>query len=250
MSLAAGSAAAVLLAVEPMHLELMGVWGGLVALMAGRLVTLLWRYQSKDGPLPPEDPTAVAEAVPQLEMHSSSSMASSNSTVNSRNEMGDTSSSSGYGVALSSLDAGKEEGDEVVRELVLQDLDPSAEFLGHAASHAAAVESGMTHPHAAPLEVKADMSAAGAQGAINNVVSSDGKSPESEAGTVQGAGPAGADELYVCSMGSADIPGDSHELLQNNIKVLLTPEQRSQLHISEQPGQQQQQALHRCERVR
>lgn len=44
---------AVLSAVEPLELGLEGVWAGLALLMTGRLVTLVWRYQQLDGPLPP-----------------------------------------------------------------------------------------------------------------------------------------------------------------------------------------------------
>lgn len=53
MVVAAASAVGLLVGVEPMELGLTGVWGALALLMAGRLVTLVWRYQSPKGPLPP-----------------------------------------------------------------------------------------------------------------------------------------------------------------------------------------------------
>lgn len=53
MVLAAATAAGLLLGVEPLGLGLPGVWGALGVLMASRLATLLWRYQSPGGPLPP-----------------------------------------------------------------------------------------------------------------------------------------------------------------------------------------------------
>jgi hypothetical protein len=53
MLVASGSAAALLLAVEPLNLGLSGVWGAQALLMVGRLVTLGHRYMSPQGPLPP-----------------------------------------------------------------------------------------------------------------------------------------------------------------------------------------------------
>jgi len=70
MVLAAGSAAGLLLAVEPLQLGLPGVWVAQAVLMAGRLATLGLRYQSSSGPLPPH------EAVRTLDKDSSSSSSS------------------------------------------------------------------------------------------------------------------------------------------------------------------------------
>ncbi len=53
MVIAAASAVGLLMGVEPMELGLTGVWGALAVLMTGRLATLVWRYQSPNGPLPP-----------------------------------------------------------------------------------------------------------------------------------------------------------------------------------------------------
>jgi hypothetical protein len=53
MVLAGGTAGALLLGVEPLGLGLPGVWGALGLLMASRLATMAWRYQSEAGPLPP-----------------------------------------------------------------------------------------------------------------------------------------------------------------------------------------------------
>lgn len=53
MVIAAATAVGLLMGVEPMELGLTGVWGALAVLMAGRLATLVWRYQSPNGPLPP-----------------------------------------------------------------------------------------------------------------------------------------------------------------------------------------------------
>lgn len=53
MVLAAGTAAGLLLGVEPLELGLPGVWYALGLLMVSRLGTMMWRYQSEDGPLPP-----------------------------------------------------------------------------------------------------------------------------------------------------------------------------------------------------
>ncbi len=53
MFLSAGCALAFLAAVEPMGLELKGVWYALAALMLLRVSTLIWRYQSSDGPFAP-----------------------------------------------------------------------------------------------------------------------------------------------------------------------------------------------------
>lgn len=62
MVLAAGTAAGLLLGVEPLELGLPGVWYALGLLMVSRLGTMLWRYQSEDGPLPPSaERTALAE---------------------------------------------------------------------------------------------------------------------------------------------------------------------------------------------
>ena len=53
MSLAAGCALVFLAAVEPLGLELKGVWYALAALMLLRMSTLVWRYQSSQGPFAP-----------------------------------------------------------------------------------------------------------------------------------------------------------------------------------------------------
>jgi putative MATE family efflux protein len=50
MSLAAGCVLAFLTAVEPLDLGLPGVWYALAGLMVLRMATLVWRYESKDGP--------------------------------------------------------------------------------------------------------------------------------------------------------------------------------------------------------
>ena len=70
MILSAGSAVALLLAAEPMGLGLEGVWGALAVLMAGRLATLAFRYQSPTGPLPPlnaETEAAELEAAKEMQ---------------------------------------------------------------------------------------------------------------------------------------------------------------------------------------
>ena len=56
MLISAAAAVALLFGVEPMNSGLPGVWEALAVLMTGRLVTLVWRYQSKNGPLPPSPP--------------------------------------------------------------------------------------------------------------------------------------------------------------------------------------------------
>lgn len=53
MVVAAGTAVGLLLGVEPLGLGLPGVWYAMGILMVSRLGTMLWRYQSEDGPLPP-----------------------------------------------------------------------------------------------------------------------------------------------------------------------------------------------------
>lgn len=53
MVLAAGTAAGLLFGVEPLGLGLPGVWYAMGLLMVSRLGTMMWRYQSEDGPLPP-----------------------------------------------------------------------------------------------------------------------------------------------------------------------------------------------------
>ncbi len=53
MVLAAGTAAGLLLGVEPLGLGLPGVWYAMGLLMVSRLGTMMWRYQSESGPLPP-----------------------------------------------------------------------------------------------------------------------------------------------------------------------------------------------------
>lgn len=53
MVLAGGTAAALLLGVEPFDLGLPGVWYAMGLLMVSRLGTMVWRYQSESGPLPP-----------------------------------------------------------------------------------------------------------------------------------------------------------------------------------------------------
>jgi hypothetical protein len=50
---ASAVAASLLVMVEPSGTGLEGVWAALAVLMAGRLATLGWRFQSADGPLPP-----------------------------------------------------------------------------------------------------------------------------------------------------------------------------------------------------
>ena len=59
MVLAAGTAAGLLLGVEPLGLGLEGVWCALALLMVSRLGTMVWRYQSEQGPLPPSSAGAV-----------------------------------------------------------------------------------------------------------------------------------------------------------------------------------------------
>ena len=66
MVLAAGTAVGLLLGVEPLGLGLPGVWWALGLLMASRLGTMLWRYQSEDGPLPPSGEPALASKRPPL----------------------------------------------------------------------------------------------------------------------------------------------------------------------------------------
>lgn len=53
MSVAAGCALVFLAAVEPLGLELRGVWYALAGLMLLRMATLVWRYQSSQGPFAP-----------------------------------------------------------------------------------------------------------------------------------------------------------------------------------------------------
>lgn len=53
MTVAAGSAILLLASVEPLDLGIEGVWYALAALMTFRLGTLVYRYQSDDGPLSP-----------------------------------------------------------------------------------------------------------------------------------------------------------------------------------------------------
>eukprot|EP00890_Picochlorum_soloecismus_P002412 jgi/Picsp_1/3171/NSC_06011-R1_dna-damage-inducible protein f len=69
MTVAAGSAIALLATVEPWELGLEGVWYALAALMTFRLGTLLWRYYSPDGPLAPiaESKAALTRAVDEGE---------------------------------------------------------------------------------------------------------------------------------------------------------------------------------------
>ncbi len=52
MALSAAGTLVVFSLVEPLDLGLGGVWAGLALLQLGRLVTLAWRYQQLDGPLP------------------------------------------------------------------------------------------------------------------------------------------------------------------------------------------------------
>ena len=52
MALSAAGTLVVFSLVEPLDLGLGGVWAGLALLQLGRLVTLAWRYQQTDGPLP------------------------------------------------------------------------------------------------------------------------------------------------------------------------------------------------------
>ena len=54
MSLAAGCVIAFLAAVEPFDLGLPGVWYALAGLMLLRMITLVWRFESKDGPFSKE----------------------------------------------------------------------------------------------------------------------------------------------------------------------------------------------------
>lgn len=51
--LAGGTAVGLLLGVEPLELGLPGVWYAMGLLMVSRLGTMMWRYQSEAGPLPP-----------------------------------------------------------------------------------------------------------------------------------------------------------------------------------------------------
>ena len=53
MVVAAGTGSALLVGVEPLELGLPGVWYALGLLMTSRLATMIWRYQSATGPLPP-----------------------------------------------------------------------------------------------------------------------------------------------------------------------------------------------------
>lgn len=62
MVLSAACAVGVLLQVEPSGLGLTGVWASLGALMALRLATLMWRYNSAGSPVPPLPPAAPAAA--------------------------------------------------------------------------------------------------------------------------------------------------------------------------------------------
>ncbi|KAL4425326.1 hypothetical protein ABPG75_009342 [Micractinium tetrahymenae] len=65
MVLAAGTAAGLLLGVEPLGLGLPGVWYAMGLLMVSRLGTMMWRYQSESGPLPPSaEREAAADATP------------------------------------------------------------------------------------------------------------------------------------------------------------------------------------------
>lgn len=56
MFFTAVAAAGLLFAVEPLDAGLLGVWIALAMLMSGRLGTLLWRYNSQNGPLPDKSP--------------------------------------------------------------------------------------------------------------------------------------------------------------------------------------------------
>ncbi len=69
MGISAAATVAVLLAAEPLDTGLRGVWQGLAFLSLMRLSTLLWRYQSADGPLPllPAPPPAAKSAAPAEE---------------------------------------------------------------------------------------------------------------------------------------------------------------------------------------
>lgn len=81
MVLAAGTAAGLLFGVEPLGLGLPGVWYAMGLLMVSRLGTMMWRYQSEDGPLPPsaERATLAEPAAPPLPPAAASSAALSSS---------------------------------------------------------------------------------------------------------------------------------------------------------------------------
>ncbi|KAL4419186.1 hypothetical protein ABPG77_007776 [Micractinium sp. CCAP 211/92] len=83
MVLAAGTAAGLLLGVEPLGLGLPGVWYAMGLLMVSRLGTMMWRYQSESGPLPPSaERGELAESVaapPPLAAPSPGSLSSSDS---------------------------------------------------------------------------------------------------------------------------------------------------------------------------
>ena len=67
MTLAAGFALAFLAAVEPLELGLNGVWYALAALMMLRMGTLVWRYQSPQGPFSPEGTPLGLDALGSLD---------------------------------------------------------------------------------------------------------------------------------------------------------------------------------------
>jgi putative MATE family efflux protein len=67
MTLAAGCALAFLAAVEPLDLGLRGVWYALAALMMLRMGTLVWRYQSPQGPFSPEGTPLGLDALGSLD---------------------------------------------------------------------------------------------------------------------------------------------------------------------------------------
>ena len=66
MLVAAGTGSALLLGVEPLELGLPGVWYALGLLMTSRLATMVWRYQSATGPLPPSGAPRTRTCLPAM----------------------------------------------------------------------------------------------------------------------------------------------------------------------------------------
>ncbi|PRW33758.1 MATE efflux family [Chlorella sorokiniana] len=125
MVVAAGTAVALLLGVEPLGLGLPGVWYAMGLLMLSRLATMMWRYQSEDGPLPPSAELAAQQqqlmaAASAAVLERSSGMASSSSSLGSLDGSSSSSidGSDGPGTAggfaastaSSSLDGGSSSG--------------------------------------------------------------------------------------------------------------------------------------------
>ena len=102
MVVAAGTAVCLLLGVEPLELGLPGVWYALGLLMVSRLATMVWRYQSEDGPLPPS--AALAAQQQQLLAAASAAVLSGGSAVGSMDgaDAGSSNDSNGSSSASSS----------------------------------------------------------------------------------------------------------------------------------------------------